>query len=229
MQTLVVSFLASVLVAVPTAAQAPLPVAADTNLIHIQAQLDTPVKLAKAKVGEKLKALVVAQATLKDGTAIPAMATLMGQVTQLDSESVTLAFDKADVDGKKIPLNITLVAAAQLGASGSQTTEGGKAKVDSPADGNLPNDHPLNGGAYSPAGNNAAKGVSQESLSEVNSVGGNATFKRGAEVRTTAGSVIGMPGVVLTIDDGPPYGSKFRLGNKEKQLPKGIQLMFTVR
>jgi hypothetical protein len=231
MRTLAIPFTVSLFVAASSSGQAPLSLPAEANPTHIQAQLDTPIRLAKAKVGEKLKALVVAQAALKDGTAIPAMATLMGQVTKTDAESVTLAFDKVDVDGKKIPLNITLVAAAQLGAPGSQTTDGGKSKMVSPSGGSLPNDHALNGGGYSvlEAGNNAAKGVGHESLSEVNSVGGNSNYKRGTDVHTTAGSVIGLPGVTLAVDDGPPYGSRFQFGNKEKQLPKGIQLMFTAR
>ncbi len=145
----------------------------------------TPVKLAKVKVGDKLKAQVAAGVTLPNGPAIPTAATVMGEVTAVDGESVTLSFSRVDADGKKIPVTIALVAVAQMG--------GGKSES-----------------------------------SGLSAPGTNSVVTHGAEVHSTAGSVIGLPGVVLAVDDGPPYASKFQLGNKEKQLPKGVQLMFTV-
>ncbi len=199
--------------------------------IHIQAELGTAVKLAKAKVGDKLKAQVIAPVKLANGTEIAAGATVLGEVKQVSADSVVLAFDRVDDGGKKISINITLVAAAQLGGPQTKMSQpAGASKMESPSGGSLPNDHPLNGGGYSAieAGNNAAKGVSHEALAEVNSNTKTAA-QPGGEVHTTAGSVIGLPGVALTVDDGPPYGSKFQLGNKERQLPKGVQLMFTVR
>jgi hypothetical protein len=50
-----------------------------------------------------------------------------------------------------------------------------------------------------------------------------------SNVSTHSGSVIGMPGVTLSIDDGPPYASQFKLTTKDLRLPKGVQLMFSVR
>ena len=47
---------------------------------HIQAELTTPVKLPKAKVGDKLKAVTVTQVNLPNGPSIPAGSTVMGQV-----------------------------------------------------------------------------------------------------------------------------------------------------
>ena len=199
---------------------------------HIQAELGTAVKLTKAKVGDKLKAQTVTAVTLANGTAVPIGSTLLGQVLQIDNASVTISFDQANVEGHKIPLAVTLVSVAMLGGSRTQMSNGGSnAKMDSPSGGSLPNDHPLNGGPYSvtEAGANAARGVSHESLSEVNSHGTGSAFTRGADTPAHAGSVIGMPGVTLTIDDGPPYASKFELTTKDLQLPKGIQLMFSVR
>ncbi|MGA7414114.1 MAG: hypothetical protein WBW33_26810 [Bryobacteraceae bacterium] len=232
MRTLASIFKVSLLIPLLTAAT----VAAQTQLVapeptptHIQAELTTPVKLPKAKVGDKLKAVTVTQVNVPNGPSIPAGSTVMGQVQKVDGASVTVTFDQVNVDGKKIPLNITLVAAALMGGPKTRMSEGsGSSKMDSPSGGSLPNDHPLNGGGYSvtEAGSNAASGVSHESLSEINS---GATVKRGAEVRTTAGSVIGLPGVALAIDEGAPFASKFELKNKEQQLPKGLQLMFSVR
>lgn len=218
MRTLAISFLTGLVLAAVGSAQ-------DAKPIHIQAQLDTPVKLAKAKVGDKLKAQVVAQVALKDGIVIPAGSTVMGSVTQVDADSVTLVFDKADVDGKKIPLDITLVAAAQLGGP-KQMTEGGTTS------GSPTSDRPLSATGSMQPGSNAGKGVSVPSSSSAatNTPAGDTIVKQGGVVHATPGSVIGMPGVALAVDDGAPYASKFTLGSgKDKQLPKGLQLMFTVR
>lgn len=225
------SLLIPVLIAATVAAQTQLALPEPTPT-HIQAELTTPVKLSKAKVGDKLRAATVTQVTVPNGPSIPAGSTVMGQVQKVDGAFVTVVFDQVNVDGKKIPLSITLVAAALMGGPKTQMSEGsGSPKMDSPSGSSQPNDHPLNGGGYSvtEAGSNAASGVSHESLSEVNSAAPSATVKRGAEVRTTAGSVIGLPGVALTIDESAPFASKFELKNKEQQLPKGLQLMFSVR
>jgi hypothetical protein len=214
--------------AVAIFAQAP----AAAPILHIQAQLDTTVKLAKAKVGDKLKAQAVSAVTLSNGVTIPAGSTLLGQVLQVDGPSVTLTFDQANADGKKVPLSITLVAAAFMGAPGKEMSENaGNAKMESPSGGSLPNDHPLQGGRYSvlETGNNALNGVGHEALAQVNAGGVSPAVKRGADAPAHAGSVIGLPGVTLTIDDGAPYASKFELKNKDGQLPKGVQLMFAVR
>jgi hypothetical protein len=177
MRTLAVLTLVS---AVALAAQAP----PDAPILHIQAELQAAVKLNKAKVGDKLKAKTAADVTLANGTAIPAGALLLGQVLAVDASSVTIAFDQANADGKKIPLNITLVAAALMGGSSGGTSQDAPAKNE---------------------------------------------VKPGAGAPAHPGSVVGMPGVTLRIDDGPPYASKFEIKTKDQQLPKGVQLMFSVR
>ncbi len=229
MRTLVSSSLTALLpflLALPTQAQLALPEPAPT---HIQAELTTAVKLTKAKVGDKLKASTVAQVSVPKGPTIPSGSTMLGQIQKVDGASVTVVFDQVNVDGKKIPINVTLVAAAVMG--GPKTTEGsGASKMDSAAGGNERNDHPLEGGRYSvtEAASNAANG-GQLGLSEVNSAPTGSASQKGAEVRTTAGSVVGLPGVTLAVDEEAPFASKFQLKNKEQQLPKGVQLMFSVR
>src|SRR5580658_71475 len=42
------------------------------------------------------------------------------------------------------------------------------------------------------------------------------------------GSVIGMPGVILKVDDSPQHASKFELTGKELQLKQGLQFMLAV-
>lgn len=199
-----------------------------TPVQHIQAELTSTLKLAKAKVGDTLKAQTVSPVTLPDGAAVPAGSTLLGQIRQLDAGSVTVAFSQVVVDKKQIPLKITLVAAALMGRPKTKMSEGnGSARMDSPS----PSDHALNGSRYSvtEAGSKAATGVSHESLSEVNADTSSPIVTRGADLPAHAGSVIGMPGVSLTVDDGPPFNSRFQLTGSDLQLPKGVQFMFSIR
>jgi hypothetical protein len=121
-----------------------------------------------------------------------------------------------------MPLEITLVAAALMGGKEEKP---GNAKMDSPS----PDNHPLNGGPRSVAetGADTLKGVSHGTLSEVNADGSNNTHA--TAVAAHPGSVIGMPGVTLSVDEAAPFASKFTIANKDMQLPQGVQLMFTVR
>lgn len=199
-----------------------------TQVQHIQAQLATAVRLKKVKVGDKLKAETVAQVTLANGTTIPTGSSLLGQVQQVDAGTVTVSFGTVIIDGHKMPLDITLVGAAMIGGAHTQMSQGsGNAKMDSPS----PDDHPLNGGPRSvtESGANTLNGVSHESLSEVNAGGKDSANTHATMVPAHAGSVIGLPGVALTVDDGPPFASKFAIANKDMQLPQGVQLMFSVR
>jgi hypothetical protein len=47
-------------------------------------------------------------------------------------------------------------------------------------------------------------------------------------VAAQAGSVIGMPGVTLQVDDSPRHTSKFESSGKDLQLKQGLQLMLAV-
>jgi hypothetical protein len=193
---------------------------AQTSIQHIQAQLGTAVKLKKAKPGDKLKATTVASVTLANGTAIPSGSLVLGHVLQADASSLTVSFDTANVDGRKIPLNITLVAIAKIGGSSGSSN----AKMNSPS----PDDHPLDGRAREAvqAGSDILSNVGHESLSEVNAGAGNSDAKM---VPAHPGSVIGLPGITLAVDEAPPFASKFTIATKDMQLPDGIQLMFSVR
>jgi hypothetical protein len=191
-----------------------------TPIQHIQAQLSTTVKLKKAKAGDKLKATTVASVTLANGTSIPTGSVVLGHVVQADAGSVTVSFDTVSVDGHKIPLEITLVAVAKIGASSGNTT----AKMDSPS----PDNHPLDGRSREAvqAGADTLNKVGHETLSEVNAGDGNTHAKM---VPAHSGAVIGLPGITLAVDDGPPFASKFTIATADGQLPDGIQLMFSVR
>jgi len=47
-------------------------------------------------------------------------------------------------------------------------------------------------------------------------------------VAAQTGSIIGMPGVTLHVDDSPQHASKFESAGKELQLSHGLQLMLSV-
>jgi len=47
-------------------------------------------------------------------------------------------------------------------------------------------------------------------------------------VAAQTGTVIGMPGVVLKVDDSPQHASKFESSRKDLQLKQGLQLMLAV-
>jgi hypothetical protein len=47
-------------------------------------------------------------------------------------------------------------------------------------------------------------------------------------VAAQTGSIIGMPGVTLKVDDSPQHASKFESSGKDLQLKEGLQLMLAV-
>jgi hypothetical protein len=91
-----------------------------------------------------------------------------------------------------------------------------------------PDNHPLDGRSREAvqAGNDTLNKVGHESLSEVNADGPNSDAKM---IPAHSGSVIGLPGITLAVDDGPPFASKLTIATADRQLPDGIQLMFSVR
>ena len=199
---------------------------------HIQAELATPIKLAKAREGDALKATTLIQVQLANGTSIPAGSTILGRIAKLDANAATLVFDQVSVDRKLIPIALTLSGLAYMGPTGNQMTTSDKSStMESPSGGSLPNDHPLNGGGYSviEAGANAVNGVNHEALAEVNGKPATPAAGRGADVPGHAGSVINIPGLKLTVEDDAPFYSKLDFSMKEPKLNKGVQLMFSVR
>gem|GEM_PF-6674074 len=198
---------------------------------HIQAELATPIKLAKAREGSALKATTLTPAQLANGTNIPVGSTIFGRIEKLDGSAATLVFDEVSVDGKRFPIAVTLSGLAFMGPSGTQMTSGNRSStMDSPAGGSLPNDHALNGSRYSviEAGANAVNGVNHEALAEVNAKATGTAGHRG-DVPGHAGSVINIPGLTLTVQDDAPFYTKLDFSMKEPKLNKGTQLMFSVR
>ncbi len=214
----------------PIWAQTGTPSAA-TDSLRVQAGLQTTLKATKAKTNDPITAQTVTPLTLKDGTVIPAGSALLGHVVKVEADStdqhissIAVTFDAVELKKKgKLPLNLSVVSAmasAPAGASGNN-------KMVSPSAGPLPYDHPLNGQAYN---------VVQDSPKLVNNPVGTQSALSGAtgstQGKATAahtGSVIGLPGVTLQIEDGPAAVSTFVSAKKNLQLESGLQLMLVVQ
>ena len=202
-----------------------------SNSQRVQAGLLTTVKAAKAKTSDPISAQTVTPLTLKDGTIIPAGSTLLGHVVKVEADSadqhissIAVKFDTAELKKKvKVPVNLSVVSAMAPAPAGAASGN----KLPSPSAGPLPYDHPLNGQAYN---------VVQDSSKMVNNpVSGQTALSdsaAGATGKPTAahtGSVIGLPGVILQIDDGPEGASTFVSAKKNLQLESGLQLMMVVQ
>ncbi len=206
------------------------PTASDSTSQRVQAGLLNTVKATKAKSNDPITAQTVTPLTLKDGTVIPAGSTLLGHVLKVEPDSadrhtssIEIKFDSVQLKKKaKLPLNLSVVSAmapAPVGEPGN--------KLVAPSQGPLPNDHPLDGHSYS---------VTQDTPTLVNDpTQGHSGISNGetagAQGKATAahtGSVIGLPGVTLQIDDGPEAVTTFVSAKKNLQLDSGLQLMLVV-
>jgi hypothetical protein len=223
-------FLGSVALVPIWAQTASTPSASDSNPMRVQAGLLSTVKATKAKTNDPITAQTVTPLTLKDGTVIPAGSTLLGHVLKVESDSadqhissIAVTFDAVQLKKKaKLPLNLSVVSAmasAPVGESGS--------KLVAPSQGPLPNDHPLDGHSYS---------ITQDTPNLINDPtqghsgisNGGASGGQGKPTAAHTGSVIGLPGVTLQIDDGPEAVSTFVSAKKNLQLDAGLQLMLVV-
>jgi hypothetical protein len=191
--------------------------------------LFSTVKATKAKANDPIKAQTVTPLTLKDGTVIPAGSTLLGHVVKAESDStdqhissIAVRFDSVELKKKAtLPVNLSVVSAmasAPAGASGD--------KLVAPSEGPLPNDHALNGRAYTidtpSLVNDPTHGHSGISNGEASGAQGNGTAAH-------AGSVIGLPGVTLQIEGGAEPVSTFVSAKKNLQLDSGLQLMLVIQ
>jgi hypothetical protein len=206
------------------------PTASDSTPQRVQAGLLNTVKATRAKPNDPITAQTVTPLTLKDGTAIPVGSTLLGHVVKAESDSadghmssIEVKFDSVELKKKaKLPLKLSLVSAM----ASAPVSESGQ-KLVAPSQGPLPNDHPLDGHSYS---------VTQDTPNLINDpTQGHSGISNGkaseAQRKPTAahtGSVIGLPGVTLQIDDGPEGVTTFVSAKKNLQLDSGLQLMLVV-
>lgn len=224
------SFLAGLLALLRVSAQtAPPSNASDSTPQRVQAGLLTTVKAAKSKANDPIRAQTVTPLNLKDGTVIPVGSTLLGHVVKVESDSgdqhissIAVTFDSVELKKKaKLPLNLSVVSAmasTPAGASGN--------KLVSPSEGPLPDDHALNGHAYTIDSASLAKDPTEGHSGISN---GGASGTQGKLIAGHTGSVIGLPGVTLQIEDGPDAVSTFVSAKKNLQLDSGLQLMLEVQ
>ena len=185
-----------------------------SNTPHVQAELESNIKAKKAKPGEKVKAKTISPLTLADGTVVPVASEIYGQVTAVTNDasgsSLAIAFTQLEINNKKTPVKFSIRAAMQPGGGLSDSS------APSGADSG-----PMGGGrrnigqaATTPA---PSRGLSAQSTTE-----------GGGEVAAKAGSVMGMPGVKLDVDDTPTYASTFKSAQPNLQLSEGLNLMLAI-
>jgi hypothetical protein len=177
----------------------------------VQAELLKTIKAKKAKVGDVVKARPVQAVTLANGLIIPEDATLVGEVRGADEKSLSISFDQVQIKGKTTPVKLSIRSAMQPGEAQSAPRPG---DATSSLDAASPGNRPIHGGA-APTGK----------VTETEPPG---STTPGSPVAAHTGSVIGMPGVTLDVDEGPQRASKFVSAEKELQLKSGLQLMLAV-
>ena len=174
----------------------------------IQAELLKTIKAKKAKVGDVVKARPVQAVTLANGLTIPDDATLIGEVRAADEKSLAISFDRAQIKGKTTPVKLSIRSAMLPGEAPAATRPG---DATSSLDAATPGNRPIHGEAA------PTRKVTESEPPR--------SASPGAPVAAHTGSIIGMPGVTLQVDEGPQRASKFVSADKELQLKSGMQLM----
>src|ERR1022692_1663160 len=201
------------LIAIVAAGCLPLSSLAQHSKQFVQAEFLKTIKAKSAKAGDPVKARAVTAVLLPGGVAIPEGTILLGEVRAADPNSLSISFEQVELSGKKTPLSLSIRAAMMPGGPQKSSGDAGN----TPLDAATPNAHPIKGGTaqLSDKTQNAAPGSGEVS-------------QPGRAVAAQTGSVIGMPGVTLQVDDSPQHASKFESSGKELQLKQGLQLMLAV-
>jgi len=183
----------------------------------LQAELVKTIKAKNAKVGDPVKARAVNALLLPGGVTIPEGTILLGEVRAADPNSLSISFEQAEMSGKKTPLSLSIRAAMMPGAPQKSYGDAGNTSLDVPT----PSAHPIKGGTAQLS--DKTKNAAQTSATDSGGV-----TQPGRAVAAQAGSVIGMPGVTLQVDDSPRHASKFESNGKDLQLKQGLQFMLAV-
>jgi hypothetical protein len=214
------SLLLGALAALPVSAQtAPAASSTPASASQVQAQLLNTVKAAKAKANDPVRAQTVTPLIMADGTVIPVGSTLSGHVLKVESDSpdghtssIAVTFESVELkQHKTLPLKLYIASAmAPAPAAAGNNYQTASRSADGVAD-----SHALNGHAYS---------TQDDSTNLMTSAGGTP----GKATAAHAGSVIGLPGVTLAVDEGPNAASTFLSTKKNLQLESGLQLILVV-
>src|ERR1700722_10531327 len=193
---------------------------APVSTSHVQAQLLSSVKSAKAKANDPVRAQTMTPLAVADGTVIPVGSTLYGHVVKVEPDSpdghtssIAITFESAEIKKHQtLPLKLSIAsvmaqAAAGMGNNTYQTaTRSGSGVTDA---------HALDGHAY----------TAKDDSTNIETSGG---ATPGKALAAHTGSVIGLPGVTLTVDDGPSAVSTFTSEKKNLQLDSGLQMILVV-
>ncbi len=182
----------------------------------IQTELLKPIKAKKAKVGDAVKARAVQALIIPGGVTVPEGATIVGEVRAVDEHSIAISFDQVEIKGKTTPVKLSIRGAMMPGGPAARSNAG-----DSPIGVSTPADRPMQGGRVPLQ--ERTKGAA-----EADSGSSAPGSQPGHNVAAQTGTVIGMPGVTLQVDEGPERASKFVSAEKELQLKSGLQLMLAV-
>jgi hypothetical protein len=215
------SVLLGMLAALPMSAQtAPGASSAPASTSHVQAQLVNTVKAAKAKANDPVRAQTMTPLALADGTVIPVGSTISGHLVKVEPDSadghtssIAITFESVELKKHQTqPLKLSIAsamaqAAAGMGNNTYQTaTRSGSGVTDS---------HALDGHAYS----------AKDDSTNLETSGG---ATPGKALAAHTGSVIGLPGVTLMVDDAPSAVSTFISEKKNLQLDSGLQMILVV-
>ena len=94
---------------------------AQTPSSFIQAELETGIKLKRAKTGDPVRARVVNAVPLPDGTVLSGGTVLLGEIRSAEPNSIAISFDQMQADGKKRQLALSIRAAMMPGGPKLET------------------------------------------------------------------------------------------------------------
>jgi hypothetical protein len=197
---------------------APAASSAPVSTSHVQAQLLSGIKTAKAKANDPVRAQTMTPLALADGSVIPVGSTLSGHVVKVESDSpdghtssIAITFESVELKKHQtLPLKLSIASAMAAPAGGNNTYRTASRSASGVTD-----SHALDGHAY----------TAKDDSTNIESSGGGTPGKPTA---AQAGSVIGLPGVTLVFDDGPNALSTFISAKKTLQLDSGLQMILVV-
>ena len=182
-----------------------------------QAELLKTIQARKANVGDVIKARAVQALILRGGPTIPEGALLLGKVRAAGENFLAISFDEVKLSKKTTPLKLSIRAAMMPGGPQVARDTGSPLPEVSSSPGRaIPGGDFDHRAASASSRQPAATGMAPTEVSQP-----------GRNVAGQTGSVIGMPGVTLQVDEGPEHASRFS-ADKELQLKGGLQFMLAM-
>jgi hypothetical protein len=193
----------------------------------LQVELTNTIQARKAKVGDVVRARTVTVLILSGQNVIPVGTRIAGHVSRLDYSSsqtgltkLAVSFDQFDLKhGHTLPTKFVIQAAVFSPSAGPQPAPDGN-KVVEPA-WLATQKEPRSANTVNTSVRPPQQPDSQEQVSDADKAGGPGDLRA-----LPAGTLIGMPGVTLHVDE-ESGGATFESTNRKLELQSGLQ--FTVR